>query len=156
MNGWKKSISVATMLLVMTQTQPVLANGVQPAVAVPVMAVTQEQQLRITGEVQYVDLEGGFYAVDGWRLIGDQESFKQYLGFPVIVVGTQFDGMSIQMVKAINVTEVFLGALETDPVRPILPPVRAIRDLPASFTVNGEVVKFDQVQIGRASCRERV
>ncbi|MBS3949354.1 MAG: DUF3221 domain-containing protein [Peptococcaceae bacterium] len=143
MNGWKKSISVATMLLVMTQTQSVLADAVRPAVAIPVMAVTQGQQLRITGKVQYVELEGGFYAVDGWRLIGDQE-FMQYLGLPVIVVGTQFDGMSIQMVKAINVKEVFLGALETNPVRPVLPPIRAVRDLPASFTVDGGRVTFDQ------------
>ncbi|KAF0195765.1 MAG: hypothetical protein FD169_1253 [Bacillota bacterium] len=143
MNGWKKSISVATMLLVMTQTQSVLADAVRPAVAIPVMAVTQGQQLRITGKVQYVELEGGFYAVDGWRLIGDQE-FMQYLGLPVIVVGTQFDGMSSQMVKAINVKEVFLGALETNPVRPVLPPIRAVRDLPASFTVDGGRVTFDQ------------
>lgn len=152
MNGWKKTLSVATMLMVMTQTQPVLANEVKVDTPIPIRAEAQSMKMEISGEVCYVDLEGGFYAVDGWRLIGDDAEFERYLGLSVIVVGTPFEGMSIQMVKAINVEDVFLGSSTSDPDRPILAPIlapittpiSAVRTLPAMVTVNGESVRFDQ------------
>ena len=61
-----------------------------------------EKRLNIGGVVKYNDLEGGFYEIEGYRLIGDQD-FKAYKNKEVLVTGELDDSVGIYMTKAIKV-----------------------------------------------------
>ena len=61
-----------------------------------------EKRLNIAGVVKYNDLEGGFYEIEGYRLIGDQD-FKAYENKEVLVTGELDDSVGIYMTKAIKV-----------------------------------------------------
>jgi len=78
-------------------------------IAVPPLppdAMEEEQSQTFTGVVEWVDLEGGYYALDGYRLIADTEELESCLGHLVRVRGFISAEPSIYMVPAIKVEEV--------------------------------------------------
>ncbi|HEY3315457.1 MAG TPA: hypothetical protein VGL40_09325 [Bacillota bacterium] len=78
MKQWKKALGTALIILTMTAT---------PALATP---PSNPAAVTLTGKVTYEDLEGGYYAVNGWMLIGQTAVFQQYLGRDVVVTGIPF------------------------------------------------------------------
>lgn len=101
----------------------------------------------VEGPVVWEDLEGGFYAVGGWRLVGDQTLFERYLGHSVVVTGVPDDGPSIFMVRALRVTEIrpadeIPGGAYIDPIV-VWREVSADRAVPETISVNGNPVTFD-------------
>ncbi|HHW99298.1 MAG TPA: copper amine oxidase N-terminal domain-containing protein [Firmicutes bacterium] len=103
-----------------------------------------EELLRITGDLVYEDIEGGYYAVDGYRLIGDEEEFAALLNQPVVVLGTLADEMSIYMTKAIQVHNI-LGFAQ--PEQPVFKSVEAIQARPERISLDGVAVDLGPVQI---------
>jgi len=87
--------------------------------------------LRLDGVVEFSDLEGGFYQVGGYGLIGDTALFKRLVGQRVVVSGQEFTGMSIRMVKQVEVGTIVQ----------MTGPARA---LPEQVTVGGKRATFDQ------------
>jgi hypothetical protein len=151
--NWKRTTGTALLAVIMASvplltTSPVLADSqssANPPIMVPIM-------LRIvTGIMTHVDVEGGYYAVDGWMLKGDETVFKQYLGKEVQVGGTPDSGISVQMVKSLIVTEINgskVNAGNGSDVPIILEQTN--QDVPANLPnpsvilVNGRDVSFDQ------------
>ncbi|MFZ5823699.1 MAG: copper amine oxidase N-terminal domain-containing protein [Bacillota bacterium] len=91
----------------------------------PVEPVNADGLLSLEGTIEYTDLEGGFYSIDGWGLMGDEKLFKALEGKRAIIRGKEFDGISIRQSKQIEVSAVML-------------PVAAGNDLPTEITVNGK------------------
>lgn len=164
MKAWKKTVSTAAALLLMSQ--PVLAATLTPVPAIEPDQIragdfivihevvdVEWHDMKLTGEVTYVDLEGGFYSVAGWRLILDEpyaEALADLEGQWVTVIGTPFQGFSIQMVKAIEVTGIeVLGEAprETRPMPEKVFDAAPIRILPAAIAVDGKAVAFDQLPV---------
>jgi hypothetical protein len=81
--------------------------------AIVVEEITPVSEITLTGVVTFMDLEGGFYSVNGYRLVGDQKRFEQYLGLQVKLTGTLDDGMSIYMTKGIKVKQIELSERQT-------------------------------------------
>ena len=120
MKRWKKTAALSALLMTVSAVpamageadlpveHPIEAVPISaPVDALPILAPDAGRSiLRLVGEVEWVDLEGGFWAVGGMRLIGDQEQFRQLAGQRVVVIGTEFTGMSIQMVPAIEVISI--------------------------------------------------
>lgn len=90
-----------------------------PVVPVPNGLVSLE------GTVEYTDLEGGFYTIEGVGLMGDEALFKTLIGKRVVVQGKEFTGMTIRQVPQVEVSSVML-------------PVSAHHSQPAEITVNGQ------------------
>lgn len=88
-------------------------------------------RLTLEGEVKFNDLEGGFYSVDGIGLMGDEKLFKALVGMRVLVRGTEFGGISIRMVRQVEVESISQTVATT-------------RSLPEAVTFNGKPVTFDQ------------
>lgn len=93
-----------------------------------------DEKMVLEGKVEFKDLEGGFYAVDGIGLIGDDALFKSLLGQQVIVRGKEFTGISIRMVRQVEVES-------------IARPLAAERALPEGVAVAGKKVGFDQAPV---------
>jgi hypothetical protein len=129
---WKQTTGSALMLLVMTVTPAWAATNA--VTSMPSEAVVHQAELSVTGKLTYVELEGGYYSVNGWALKGEDADFQALIGQEVTVTGVPFDGMSIQMVKTLTV----------DSIQALLQPVKANRALPAAVTVAGRTVAFDQ------------
>lgn len=91
----------------------------------PLDPVVVDGLVSLEGTVEYTDLEGGFYTVDGWGLIGDEKLFKALEGKRAIIRGEEFDGISIRQVKQMEVSSVMV-------------PVTADHSLPTEVTVNGK------------------
>lgn len=96
--------------------------------------VRDSENMVLEGIVEFKDLEGGFYAVDGIGLIGDEQLFKSLVGQQVIVKGREFTGNSFRMVKQIEVAT-------------ITQPLVAARTLPDGVNVAGKKVAFDQMPV---------
>lgn len=159
MQHWKRTAALSALLvtvsavpaaangLVRTISAPVVAKPISmPVEVVPISAPSDGMipvpggigtSMRISGTVEWVDLEGGFYAVDGWRLIGDREQFAKLLGQQVVVIGAEFKGISFQMVPAIEVASIELAAQAVPQG-----PVDARSPLPATILVDGKPVDF--------------
>lgn len=103
-----------------------------------------DELLRITGELIYEDIEGGYYAVDGYRLIGGAEKFEALLNQQVVVVGTLADEMSIYMTKAIDVISISGFA---QPEENFFKSVEAFQAPPDRITVDGIAVDFGQTRL---------
>ncbi|HHX29202.1 MAG TPA: copper amine oxidase N-terminal domain-containing protein [Firmicutes bacterium] len=149
MKHWMR-IAGAIICLAVASASPALAAN--DAVALPESAdrVISARELTLRGVLTYMDLEGGFYSVDGWMLRGDEEAFKPHLGKVVVVKGTIYEEPSIQMVKSIIVS-----GFEVDPDQsmpneiPGFPApdqigIVAARPAPSGIAVDGRVVDFDQ------------
>ncbi len=108
MRDWKKLISATGLCLALLAPLPLDALDAQLPLIYPQEEVVLPASLTLTGQLQYVDLEGGFYAVAGYRLVGDEQKFRDYLGQQVVVVGSLVDEISIFMTKAIRVEEISL------------------------------------------------
>lgn len=80
--------------------------------------------ISLEGTIEYTDLEGGFYSIDGVGLIGDETLFKAMEGKRAIVRGKEFTGVSIRQVRQVEVASVMLS-------------VGADHTLPTAITVNG-------------------
>lgn len=119
---------------------------------VPAIEVEQIERIQpgesvsLIGELVHVDLEGGFYAVKGYRLTGelDDAELKKYLGRQVCVIGTISEDISIFMTKAFTVEllrpmgeAVDLPIVEDDLLAG-LRPVEATHRLPGLVLVDGE------------------
>jgi hypothetical protein len=108
----------------------------------------------VKGVVQFVDLEGGYYAVDGWRLVGDQAFIKRFAGLTVFAEGTEFTGVSIFMNQALVLSA--MTPIDKDGNRgekvmltPVSTrPIKAEQAVPAQITVDGIAAKFDQAPTG--------
>lgn len=111
------------------------------------LPVAAEEVLQIAGELVYEDLEGGFYAVAGYRLIGEAETFKPYLGQQVLAVGTASNEMSIFMTKAIDIvslSHLTLPDAVANNDKPELRTVEATEGRPEKITIDGVTVSFGQ------------
>jgi len=91
-------------------------------IAEPVVA---DGQIALEGTVEYVDLEGGFYSLDGWGLLGDEALLRSLVGKQATVRGVEFTGMSFRQVRQLEIGSVTLA-------------VSANRPLPAAVTINGK------------------
>ncbi|HHY44536.1 MAG TPA: copper amine oxidase N-terminal domain-containing protein [Firmicutes bacterium] len=153
MKHWMRIAGAAISLTIATAS-PVLAESGAPDVLAPTAPaeaqVIYARELTLRGVLTYVDLEGGFYSVDGWRLQGDEEQFKPNLGKVVIVTGSVDESPSIYMVKAIIVSSFEVDPDQTLPDKPALeiPPVpdriSVSRAVPGKIAVDGNPVGFDQ------------
>lgn len=152
MQNWKRVIGATSVCLVMLSGTPVaLADEpevrpifvISPISAEIPMLISAPISTSITGPVTYVDLEGGFYSVDDYRLIGDNELFKSFLDQQVQVTGTISEEPSTQMVKAIKVDEIILLAATGQPASD-LQMVQANRIKPTSITFDGATIHFSQ------------
>jgi hypothetical protein len=63
----------------------------------------KEETIKVSGVVEYVDVEGGFYKVGEYRLIGDMD-FSQYEGKKLEVEGIVDNSPNAYMTKGIKVT----------------------------------------------------
>lgn len=63
------------------------------------------EKLVLEGQVIFNELEGGFYEVDGYRLVGNMD-FAEYAGKAVVVTGVEDNEPSIFMTKAIKVDSI--------------------------------------------------
>jgi len=63
---------------------------------------TSTVSVKLKGVVAFNQIEGGFYEIEGYRLISPVD-FSKYLGQELLVIGKIDDSPSIQMVKAIKV-----------------------------------------------------
>ena len=63
------------------------------------------EKLSLEGQVIFNELEGGFYEVDGYRLVGNMD-FAEYAGKAVVVTGVEDNEPSIFMTKAIKVDSI--------------------------------------------------
>ncbi len=70
---------------------------------------TLPMEFQVTGVLEYRDIEGGYYAVGEWALLGDNELFKANLGKQVVLYGKPFDGMTIMVAKAFEVRELVVS-----------------------------------------------
>ncbi|BAD39684.1 stalk domain-containing protein [Symbiobacterium thermophilum] len=151
MKLWKKTAALSALVMGVSAA-PALATSVPadtPVDATPISApveilpiVAPEEAgsfLRLVGPVEWVDLEGGFWAVAGMRLIGDQEEIAQFAGQEVVVEGTEFTGISFHMVPAIEVMSIRLAG-EVEAMAPVLRDVGADAPLPREILVNGKPV----------------
>jgi hypothetical protein len=150
MKHWMR-IAGAAICLVLATSSLVFAEGGAPPSPLPADAqVIYAREITLRGVLTYMDLEGGFYSVDGWMLRGDEEAFKPNLGKVVIVTGTIDESPSIQMVKAIIVS-----GFEVDPdqslpletpsgILPVPDAIDASRPAPERIAVDGSPVDFDQ------------
>ncbi|MFZ5815974.1 MAG: copper amine oxidase N-terminal domain-containing protein [Bacillota bacterium] len=93
--------------------------------------VTVDGEVTLEGKIEYTDLEGGFYTVNGWGLIGDEALFQGLAGKQVIVRGKEFTGVSIRQVKQVEVASLIL-------------PVPANHAQPTGITVNGNKLPAGQ------------
>ncbi|MDF2627241.1 MAG: hypothetical protein K0R39_1072 [Symbiobacteriaceae bacterium] len=95
-------------------------------------AVQADGRISLEGTLEYSELEGGFYTVGGWGLMGgDDQTYKAMVGQKVLVTGKEFTGISFRMVPQIEV-----DVLGMD--------VSAAYSEPVSFTVLGKMLKLDQ------------
>lgn len=153
MNRWKKSVSAA-VLLVMATGVPAWAGTSGEVPSMPSGVAAEGTVMSLSGQLTYIDVEGGYYALDGWRLNGDPTLLRTFAGKEVIVTGTPFEGVSIQMVKAIDVTDIRLkgeGSTSQQPAveKPPLPkaPLHAVeagRAKPDAVAFDGRAIPFDQ------------
>lgn len=146
MKNWKRTATLSALILAASAASA-LANGLDQPVSTPVLPISAPvdvepilspvgAHLRLVGLVEWVDLEGGYWAVGGTRLIGNQEEFKKYAGQKVVVEGTEFTGISFQMVPAINVISI-RPAGEVEAMAPAQWDVPADAPLPREIRVNG-------------------
>lgn len=131
MKHWKQTAALSALLVAAAAIPATAADLDTPVEAVPIKEPAK-LFMNLTGPVEWVDLEGGFWAVGGVRLVGDFD-FAKYEGQTVVVNGTEFTGMSYQMVPAIVVSSI-QPAGET----PLQTPVSATTPLPKAILVNGQ------------------
>jgi hypothetical protein len=107
-----------------------LAKGEQGPGNAPA-PVAAGEKVTLDGIVQHQDLEGGFYAIDGYALVGDNAQLTALAGKRVVLKGTKLDGVSIQQTERIAVESV-------------LKEVTAGQGLPAQVSFAGKAIRFDQ------------
>jgi len=101
------------------------------------------KSFEVKGIVEYQDVEGGYYTVDGWRLIGDQAMIELYAGQTVFVEGHEFDGVSIFMNQALVVSAFTPISADGERGEKRIVGVRESAAAPKSFEVKGIVEKID-------------
>lgn len=109
-----------------------LANEEPKPVPIMAPAPNSAGALSLEGVVEYQDLEGGFYSVNGFGLMGDEALFKTLKGQTVLVQGKEFDGISIRQTKQI-VVSTLARALTANHAA-----------LPSAISVNGKALAMDQ------------
>lgn len=164
MKKWKVTVGAALIILSMTAA-PALAAPVGPgqmetagdvipigisAPATP-SAPTSGAGMTLSGKVTHEDLEGGYYAVNGWMLIGDAAVISPWLGREVTVTGIEEKEPTMQMVKAIRFTEI-VPAKPGGSSDPVLRPIIARRAMPKVIAVVDRQVKFDRQPIVVDGC----
>lgn len=130
----KSTIAVAATVISLATTPVLALEGMpqDPNADVQITgATTQGEKLTLSGIVEYQDLEGGFYAVDGYALVGDPKLIASLAGQQVVVHGQRDESPSILMVTRIAVES-------------ILTEIKATRPLPGKVAVAGKAVAFDQ------------
>jgi len=85
MKRWKKTAALSALLMTVAAVpaaardldEPVTAQPISAPVDVAPILAPEEigAYMRLMGPVEWVDLEGGYWAVGGMRLIGDNELF---------------------------------------------------------------------------------
>lgn len=125
--NWRTGAAAAA--LIVTVAVPAFADETPQGAA-------QAQPAVLRGTVEYADLEGGYYVVDGWALAGGRGAYSGPVGKQVIVRGQPVE-VSTYMTKTFAVTSM---AREID---------TAALPLPAGVTVQGKPVAFDQHPVTR-------
>ncbi|MGI6344146.1 MAG: stalk domain-containing protein [Bacillota bacterium] len=114
--------------------------------------------VRFSGELVYEELEGGFYAIKGYRLTGDKvdpDQLKELVGRQVLVTGTIIEEISIYMTKAFAVESlVELGNASDLPLveEDLLLELRLVearRSLPQRVLVDDNAVEFRRMPLLR-------
>jgi len=109
-NQFRRKVTALSMAAIMTLlgAQAAFAEGIKPISAPdydPVIAETTIiKSFEVKGIVEWIDLETGYYAVDGWRLVGDQEAIERYAGQYVYVEGYEAQEASIFMNQALVIS----------------------------------------------------
>lgn len=123
---------MAALMTVALGTAPAFAEETPKPVPISAPADSATAGLSLEGVVEFQDLEGGFYSVNGFALMGDDNLYKTLVGQTVLVQGKEFDGISTRMVRQIEVSTL-ARALTTNQTA-----------LPSAVTVNGKALAFDQ------------
>ena len=131
MTRLKIAAAGAALLMTLSGGAAFAAEATESAPSVMEPVQLAGGRIGLEGELQWSDLEGGFWTVGGWGLMGDESLFSAMKGKQVIVTGKEFEGMSIRMVRQIEVSA-------------MLQNVEAGRPAPAGVTVAGKAVSFDQ------------
>jgi hypothetical protein len=133
-NRIKPALAIAAMLL-LTSATALAKEMTPPAMERKAPAMTEQVDaggtMTLEGVLAWTDLEGGFYTIDGVGLIGDEALFKSLEGKRVLVRGKEFTGISIRMVRQIEVSSVMLS-------------LAADHTLPTGITVNGKKLPAGQ------------
>ncbi len=79
---------------------------------IPELPVVKEKMV-LEGQIVFNTLEGGFYELQGYRLVGDTD-FAEYAGKTVVVTGVEDTGSSIYMTKAIRVDSIKASAEDVE------------------------------------------
>lgn len=137
LNTYRSRSLAAAAVLMLTLSAATTAMAEDKPVPIMAPIVQTADKLTIEGVLEFNDLEGGFYQVGGYGLIGDEQMIKGLAGRQVIVVGKEFTGMSTRMTKQLEVQTMML-------------PMQANHAVPAAVTVNGKATAFDQAPVAAA------
>jgi hypothetical protein len=156
MKRWTKLAGAAICILA-ASVSPAFAQGAVDMPPASAGEVAPSAEITLRGVLTYTDLEGGFYSVDGYMLRGESSVFRPLIGKVVLVRGTLFDGMSFQMVKTVDVTDIQVDpdqSVSNNPGNlPVLTPVpdgmgliavEPSRPAPAAIAIDGREIAFDQ------------
>lgn len=97
-------ISAQTLEEGVKDNVPEATSPASPEVGRDKLENTGVPGLVLSGAVQFSDLEGGFYELDGYRLTGDFD-FSQYEGKFAVAIGDLDESPSIYMVRTLKVTD---------------------------------------------------
>jgi|GEM_PF-2004766 len=146
----KPALAVTTLLVTLATTNAFAAEPIslpQKEVQVPVAdVINADGTITVEGTLEWVDLEGGYYSVNGWSLMGDETQFASLAGKVVVVTGKEFDGMSVRMVKSLEVSTMWLKEAATGglaPEGPLLEPVV----IEGNFNLEG-TVEYKEIEGG--------
>ncbi len=141
----KPALAVTAILLTMTST-----GALADMISVPekdqkppvLEVINKDGSITVEGSLEWIDLEGGYYQVNGWALMGDDATFASLAGKTVVVTGKEFNGMSIRMVKSLEVSTIWLKEAATSEILPDTPVLEPIR-MEGSFNIEGTVEYSD-------------
>lgn len=132
MTNTVKSVAAAAALM-LTLCGAALAGPDQGTAAVQVDPGGKES---VEGRLEFKELEGGYYSVGGWALLGDPDLYSTLAGQQLLVQGKPFTGVTTWQVPTLDVSGIYRS-------------LDATMALPAAIQVDGKEVRFDQGPVSR-------